>query len=213
MNMSWGQLSTDIWWTEPLPHLDDPICDEKQLCWFHGRLGQILLCRTFLFVSICRSCCHLSSSSYIVHVELWYPNLRHRFQFSGASEPPSVFHSVCSGVFEAHRTLEMRNISGYSLNRQCRIKSLSTCRLSWDRSTAVFSQSCRDRTTVWAISSWCIVSEDTACIFLAYPKNTAKYFLTHDWRSGTPRIHSPVECDGLRLYTAVIFHSQANFDK
>ena len=63
--------------------------------WFNGWLSQILRCRTFLFVSICRSCSHISSSSYIDHGELWYLNLRTGFKFPGAPEPPSVIQMIC----------------------------------------------------------------------------------------------------------------------
>ena len=65
------------------------------MCRFNGRLGQILRCRIFLFVSIWRRCSHISSSSYVVHVELWYQILRTGFQLSGVPQPPYVIPIIC----------------------------------------------------------------------------------------------------------------------
>jgi len=60
---------------------------------FNGRLDQVLRYTTFLNLSICRSCSHCLS--YIVWVELWYPNQRTGLQFSGAPEPPRVIQNIC----------------------------------------------------------------------------------------------------------------------
>jgi hypothetical protein len=62
------------------------------------------------------------------------------------------------------------------------------------------------------IWSWCIVSKNTACVFQAYSKSPGQYFLAQCWNSGTPQIHSAVECDGLRFDTAHKFYSTAYFD-
>jgi len=62
---------------------------------FIGRLCQIVTCHTFLFVSNWRSWSPISSSLYIVHVELWYQILRMRFHSSGAPEPPCVIKIIC----------------------------------------------------------------------------------------------------------------------
>jgi len=64
--------------------------------WFNGQLGQILRCRTFLFVSICRSWSHISYSSDTVCVELRYRNHSMGFQLSGAPEPPSEIQIMSS---------------------------------------------------------------------------------------------------------------------
>jgi len=61
----------------------------------NGRLGQFLRYRTFLLVSIWRSCCHISFSSYIVRVELWHRTQRTRLQLSAAPEPPCVIQIIC----------------------------------------------------------------------------------------------------------------------
>jgi len=65
------------------------------VCWFNSRLGQFLRCRTFLFVSIWRSCCHISFSLYIVRVKLWHWILQTGFQLSGVPEPPCVIQIIC----------------------------------------------------------------------------------------------------------------------
>ena len=52
-----------------------------------------------------------------------------------------------------------------------------------------------------------------ARVFQAYLNNSAKYFLAQEWSSGTLQIHSHVEFDGLRFYTASIFNSKVLFNK
>jgi hypothetical protein len=59
------------------------------VCRINSWLGQFLRYRTFLFVSIWRSCGHISSSLYTVCVELWHWILRTGFQLSG------VIQSIC----------------------------------------------------------------------------------------------------------------------
>jgi hypothetical protein len=66
----------------------------KQVRQFNGRLGQFLQCHTFPFVSIWRCCCHISFSSYIVHVKLWHRILWTGFQLSGAPELPCVIQII-----------------------------------------------------------------------------------------------------------------------
>jgi hypothetical protein len=78
-----------------LPHLDAPICDEKQVCHFNGRLGQFLRCHSFPFVPIWRSYCRISSSSYIVGVKLCHWILWTGFQISGVPEPPCLIQIIC----------------------------------------------------------------------------------------------------------------------
>ena len=51
-----------------------------------------------------------------------------------------------------------------------------------------------------------------ARVFQADQMNPAEYFLAQARSSGSPEIHSSVECDGLRFDTARIFYSTANFD-
>jgi len=65
------------------------------VCRINGRLGQFQRYRTFLLVSIWRSCCHISFSSYIVRVELWHRTQRTGLQLSGAPEPPCVIQIIC----------------------------------------------------------------------------------------------------------------------
>ena len=61
----------------------------------NGRLGHILWCRTYLFLSFWRSCSNISTSSYIVRAELWYRILWTGFQLSDAPEPLFVIQRIC----------------------------------------------------------------------------------------------------------------------
>jgi hypothetical protein len=92
MNMRWSQWSPDIWYTEQLPHLDDPRCDDKQVRQFNGQVSQILQCRIVHFVRICKSRSHCSL--YIAHVELRNLYQWTGFEFSGMTEPWCLIHII-----------------------------------------------------------------------------------------------------------------------
>ena len=121
MNMKWCQWSTGIWWTEPLPHLDDPICDESQVRQFDNRRDQIPRCHIFLFGRICRSCCHCLS--YIVRVILHQQNVK---CFGSHNSSTQLFWIATTILAEASRSSR----SGWMQNDVLLRDSESTFRCS-----------------------------------------------------------------------------------
>jgi hypothetical protein len=75
-----------------VPDVEDPICDEKLVRRFNGRLSQIARCYIFLFLKSYRSCSH--SESYIFRMELRYRHQLTEFLFSDVSEPPCVIQLI-----------------------------------------------------------------------------------------------------------------------
>ena len=190
------------------------------MCRFNEWLSQILLCHTVLFVSICRSCSFFSSSWYVVHVELWHWHLRMGIQLSSMPEPPSVIQILHflpnSGVHDTRIVKEFWIFAESPMLNNLQSISQENHYQDLDSPETDPVQYISNHPGIGGLSMW---YRQLMYHILRYglhildlPKNTAKEVLGQKYSSYPPRIHSAVQFDGLRFYTAHIFNSKANFD-